>query len=564
MAKYVPFGKIPLKNRTWADKVIDKAPTWVSVDLRDGNQALAIPMTVAQKLEFFDVLVKTGFKEIEIGFPSASSTEFDFLRRLIDENRIPDDVTIQVLCQAREHLIKKTFEALQGVKKAIFHIYNSTSPAQRKYTFNMTKEEIVAVAIEGVQTVKKYMYMAGETEIILEYSPESFSNTEIEFAVEICEAVKKEWGATKEHKMILNLPTTVECAGPNVHADQIEYFCQHISDRDAVIISLHTHNDRGTGVASAELGMLAGAERVEGTLFGNGERTGNVDIITLALNMYTQGVDPKLDFSHIAELTETYSRLTSMQVHPRHPYCGELIFTAFSGSHQDAIRKGLAARKEAVIKAEQQYGKPLPFDKEPIWDVPYLPIDPHDLGREYEEIIRVNSQSGKGGAAWILEENYSIFAPKTMHPIIGAVITSHADKLQRELSTKEIYDVFVKQWLTREGKIRLVDLKETYFDDNGETVLCKATIEIDGKPYSVEAKGNGPLDAMVAALGHTQLHKFTITAFHEHAIGAGSGTDAIAYVQIKYDNGIVAWGCGKSSHIGHAGIHAVISALNQN
>lgn len=375
MAKYNPFGIIPLQNRKWADTVILKAPQWCSVDLRDGNQALSIPMSVEKKLMFFDLLVKIGFKEIEVGFPSASQTEYDFLRRLIDEKRIPQDVTVQVLCQARESLVKTTLECLKGAPSAIFHIYNSTSPAQRKYTFNMTKEQIRSVAIEGVQYIKKHLHAAENTPIRLEYSPESFSCTEIDFAVEICEDVKKEWGASPKNKIILNLPSTVESATPNVYADQIEYFTEHISNRDSVIISLHTHNDRGTGVAAAELGMLAGADRIEGTLFGNGERTGNLDIMTTALNMYTQGVDPHLDFSHITEIADLYSNLTGMNVHQRHPYAGELVFTAFSGSHQDAIRKGMTARKS------------MPNDAP--WDVPYLPIDPHDVGREYEEIIRI-------------------------------------------------------------------------------------------------------------------------------------------------------------------------------
>ncbi|MBR5867521.1 MAG: 2-isopropylmalate synthase, partial [Spirochaetaceae bacterium] len=446
--KYRPFGKIPIQNRQWPNNEITHAPMWCSVDLRDGNQALAIPMGVEQKLSFFELLVKLGFKEIEVGFPSASQTEYDFLRRLIEENRIPDDVTIQVLCQAREHLVKKTFECLKGAKSAIFHIYNSTSPAQRKYTFNMTKEEIVQVAIDGVKCVKECLPMAEGTDIRLEYSPESFSNTEIEFAVEICEAVKKEWGASPDKKIIFNLPTTVECSTPNIHADQIEYFATHISDRDSVIISLHNHNDRGEGVASCELALLAGADRVEGTLFGNGERTGNLDIVTVALNMFTQGVDPMLDFSNIGAVAEQYMKLTGMTIHPRHPYAGELVFTAFSGSHQDAIRKGMSARAK------------MPEDA--IWDVPYLPLDPHDVGREYEEIIRINSQSGKGGSAWILEQDYGIFLPKAMHPAVGAVITAAADTLQREVSPKEIYELFADQWLRKQSPFKVVDLAETH------------------------------------------------------------------------------------------------------
>ncbi len=550
MPKYVPFGQIPIQNRQWPSKTITKAPIWTSVDLRDGNQSLAIPMGIEQKLRFFELLVNIGFKEIEIGFPSASDTEFNFLRKLIENNLIPDDVTVQVLCQAREHLVKRTFEALKGVKKAIFHIYNSTSPAQRKYTFNMSKEEIKQVAIEGVRCVKDNLHMVEGTHITLEYSPESFSNTEIDYALEICEAVKKEWGATVDNKIILNLPTTVECSTPNVHADQVEYFCQNISNRDSVIVSLHTHNDRGTGVASTELALMAGADRVEGTLFGNGERTGNLDIITVALNMYTQGIDPKLDFSNINSLIEQYKDFTKMDVHARHPYCGELVFTAFSGSHQDAIRKGMANRTN---------------DPDQVWDVPYLPIDPRDLGREYEEIIRVNSQSGKGGAAWILEQNYSIYAPKAMQQDLGKYITGEADRLQRELTAEEIYGVFSKTWLEAKEPLCIIDLAQAFVDGKGDSdeVLCRASINWHGETIAVSEKGNGPLDAFVLALQQSPIQKFTITDFHEHSIGSGSGTEAMAYVQITYENGRKCWGCAKNTNIGRAGINAVVSAVNQ-
>ena len=555
MAKYVPFGKIPVQNSRWPDNEITHAPIWCSVDLRDGNQALAVPMTVEQKLAFFDLLVKVGFKEIEVGFPSASQTEYDFLRRLIDEKRIPDDVTIQVLCQAREHLIKKTFESLKGAKAAIFHIYNSTSPAQRKYTFNMTKEQIIQIAVDGVQCVQKYREMVPETRIQLEYSPESFSNTEIDFSVEICEAVKAQWGASPEDKIILNLPTTVECATPNVHADQIEYFAAHISNRDSVIISLHNHNDRGTGVASCELGLLAGADRVEGTLFGNGERTGNLDIVTVALNMYTQGVDPGLDFSHISDISNEYMRFTNMPIHPRHPYAGELVFTAFSGSHQDAIRKGMAAR--SVLGPDA------------VWDVPYLPIDPHDVGREYEEIIRINSQSGKGGAAWILEQDYGIYLPKAMHPALGAAITETADKAQKELSPSEIYAVFAERWLNRREPLCILDIAETHLDTPVTSsvpvasVMCRVSIRWRGDTYTIGDTGNGPLDAFVSALRKTPVPRFTISAFHEHSIGTGNDTDALAYIEITTESGDKFWGCGKSSNIGRAGIDAIVSAINQ-
>ena len=552
MAKYNPFGKIPLTDRKWPDASIEKAPMWCSVDLRDGNQALAIPMGVEQKLAFFDLLVKIGFKEIEVGFPSASQTEYDFLRRLIDEKRIPDDVTIQVLCQAREHLVKKTFECMKGLKKAIFHIYNSTSPAQRKYTFNMSKEEIKKIAVDGVKCVQKYLDMVPETEVRLEYSPESFSNTEIEYSVEICEAVKEAWGATPENKIILNLPTTVECSLPNIHADQIEYFCKHISNRDSVIVSLHNHNDRGTGVASCELGLLAGADRVEGTLFGNGERTGNLDIVTVALNMYTQGVDPKLDFSNMNHITESYTTFTGMTVPPRQPYGGELVFTAFSGSHQDAIRKGMAARKG--------------MDEDAPWDVPYIPLDPHDIGREYEEIIRINSQSGKGGAAWILEQDFGIFLPKAMHPSLGTVITNEADRLQRELTPAEIHQIFNQTWLETSSPLRILDLAETHVDGkvDADNVLCRASISWNGTTLAIGSKGNGPLDAFVAAIKESKIvPEFTISAFHEHSIGSGSDTDAMAYIELTFADGKKFWGCGRSSNVSRAGINAVVSAINQ-
>jgi 2-isopropylmalate synthase len=510
-------------------------------------------MGVEQKLEFFDILVKLGFKEIEVGFPSASDTEFNFMRRLIEENHVPEDVTLQVLCQAREHLVIRTFEALKGVKKAIFHIYNSTSPAQRKYTFNKSKEEIKQIAIDGVKCVKNCLKDAGDTDIRLEYSPESFSNTEIDYAVEVCEAVMKEWGATPEKKIILNLPTTVECALPNQFADQIEYFCQKISDRDSCIISLHNHNDRGEGVAQCELGLLAGADRVEGCLFGNGERTGNLDIVTVALNMYTQGVDPQLDFSNIEHIANDYMRLTGMSIHPRTPYAGELVFTAFSGSHQDAIRKGMAARTKMEDNA--------------VWDVPYLPIDPHDIGRQYEGIIRINSQSGKGGAAYILEQDFGIVAPKAMHPAIGEVIKAAADKAQRELKSQELYDEFAARWLNTKSPLNVLEISERHIegergDNETEQVACMATVEWEGKQYAIAANGNGPLDAFVTAMKQTPAPRFNITSFHEHSIGKGSDTKAIAYVQITKEDGNQVWGVGKSSNVGRAGVAAVVSALN--
>ena len=548
--KYRPFEAVPIKNRTWPGKTITKAPMWCSVDLRDGNQALINPMGVEQKLEFFDLLVKIGFKQIEVGFPSASDTEFNFMRRLIEENHVPEDVTLQVLCQAREKLIKRTFESLKGCKKAIFHLYNSTSPSQRKYTFNKSKEEIKQIAIDGIRCVKNCLSMSEGTEIQLEYSPESFSTTEIDYALEVCEAVKAEWGCSAENKVILNLPTTVECALPNQFADQIEYFCQNISERENVIISLHNHNDRGEGVAQCELGLLAGADRVEGCLFGNGERTGNLDIVNVGMNMYTQGVDPELDFTNMPMLVEAYTRLTGMTVHPRTPYSGELVFTAFSGSHQDAIRKGMAARVNM---------KPNDY-----WDVPYLTFDPHDIGRQYEGIIRINSQSGKGGAAFIMEQDYGIVMPKAMHPVFGELIKNAADKAQRELQPKEIYAAFEEAWLKTKAPLNVIEITERHIEgergsEAPEQVAAMATLEWNGKQYAVAANGNGPLDAFVNALKQTPAPKFNITNFSEHSIGTGSDTCAIAYVQITKEDGTQVWGVGKSSSVGLA---AVVSALN--
>ena len=551
--KYRAFEDVPLKNRTWPDKKITKAPMWCSVDLRDGNQALINPMSVEQKLEFFDLLVKIGFKEIEVGFPSASDTEFNFMRRLIEETHVPADVTPQVLCQARAHLTKRTFESLKGCKKAIFHLYNSTSPSQRKYTFNKSKDEIKQIAIEGIRCVKNCLSMSEGTEIRLEYSPESFSTTEVDYALEVCEAVKKEWGCSAANKVILNLPTTVECAMPNQFADQIEYFCQNISERENVIISLHNHNDRGEGVAQCELGLLAGADRVEGCLFGNGERTGNLDIVNVGMNMYTQGIDPELDFRNMPELTEAYTRLTGMEIHPRTPYSGELVCTAFSGSHRDAVRRGMAAR---VNMEENAY-----------WDVPYLTFDPHDIGRQYEGIIRINSQSGKGGAAFIMEQDYGLVLPKAMHPVFGGLVKDAADKAQRELKPAEIYNVFEKTWLNTKSPLNILEITEKHIEgERGsnlpEQVAAMATIEWNGKKMAIAGNGNGPLDAFVNGLKQTDAPKFNITSFHEHSVGTGSDTCAVAYVQITKENGEQVWGVGKSSNVGRAGIAAVVSALN--
>lgn len=550
-SKYKQFDAIKLPDRAWPNNIITKAPLWCSVDLRDGNQALVNPMNIEQKLEFFDMLVKIGFKEIEVGFPSSSDTEFRFIRRLIDEGHVTRDVTLQVLCQAREHLIKRTFESLVGCKNVIFHLYNSTSPAQRKYTFNKSKEEIKQIAIDGIHCVKDCI--DGSVPVRLEYSPESFSTTELDYALEVCEAVKSEWlsGNNTHDKVILNLPTTVESCMPNQFADSIEYFCRHISDRANTIISLHNHNDRGEGVAQCELGLLAGADRVEGCLFGNGERTGNLDIVTVALNMYTQGVDPNLDFSDLTAIANVYTRLTGMTIPVREPYAGSLVFTAFSGSHQDAIRKAMAKRVGSDNKTT-------------LWDVPYLTLDPHDIGRQYEGIIRINSQSGKGGAAFIMEQNYGICMPRSMQSVFGTIIKGAADIAQRELQVSEIYDKFCQSWLTSVSPLSIVTIKEDHSDsnDNSNTVKVAATIKWDGNSYDITGEGNGPLDAFCNALKNTPAPKFTITTFSEHSIGTGNDTNAMAYVMITTDKGEQIWGAGKSPNVGRAGINAVVSAIN--
>lgn len=551
--KYRQFQGIDFRDRTWPSKKIDKAPVWCSVDLRDGNQALVNPMGIEQKLEYFDMLVKIGFKEIEVGYPGANEVEFVFIRRLIEEHRIPDDVVIQVLAPMRDELIKHTMECVSGASKVIFHLYNATSPAQRKYNFDKSKEEIISLACSGVESVKKYRSLAKDTQIILEYSPENFTETEIDYSIEICSKVMKTWNADKNNRMILNLPSTVECCLPNQYADMIEYFCRNIPQRDACIISLHNHNDRGEGIAACELGILAGAERVEGCLFGNGERTGNLDIVTAALNLYTQGVNPALDFSNLEEITRQFERLTGMSVHPRSPYAGELVFCAFSGGHQDAIRKAISVRKGA--------------DADKVWDVPYLLIDPHDIGREYEGIIRINNQSGKGGAAYILEHEFGIIPPKPMLGIIGRVIKQAADKEQKELSAENVYQIFADRWLNTKIPLNVLEITEKHIEgerggSGEEHVAASATIEYLGKRYVITASGNGPLDAFVKILRRTTAPVFNITSFHEHSIGSGSDTHAMAYVQITFEDGTTKWGVGKSSNVGRAGIAAVVSAIN--
>ena len=549
ISKYPKAKKIPLTNRTWPDKEHTSAPIWASVDLRDGNQALAIPMNIEEKLKFFDCLVATGFKEIEVGFPSASETEYNFIRKLIEENRIPKDVTIQVLVQAREHLIKKTFESLEGAHSAIIHLYNSTSPLQRKVTFNKSKEEIKAIAIEGTRLVKTLSEQCKTENIRFEYSPESFSDTEVEYALEVCQAVMDVWKPTKEKPIILNLPATVEISTPNVYADQIEWFCTHLKNRDSAIISLHTHNDRGTGVAATELGLLAGADRVEGTLFGNGERTGNLDIVTVALNLYSQGIDPNLDLSDLDSLRKIYEEVTRMQVPERHPYSGDLVFTAFSGSHQDAIKKGMDLRN----KQSEDHA---------LWEVPYLLIDPNDIGRNYEAIIRINSQSGKGGVAYILNHDHGLDLPKAMHPEVGENINDFADKLGRELSAEEIHARFKESFTNLEAPLKLLSINRT-FNDSDDNLILEAKIEKEGQEYSIRGIGNGPISAFVNALDENGWKDFTLNDYRQHSIGSGSKTEAAAYVQIASMQGTKVYGCGIDPNIEKAGLKALISAYNR-
>ena len=544
-AKYRAYAPIVLPTREWPNRTLTAAPRWCSVDLRDGNQALAVPMNVSQKLELFNSLLGCGFKEIEVGFPSASKTEFTFNRRLIEENRVPEDVALQVLVQAREDLIETTFKSLIGAKKAIVHLYNSTSPAQRRVVFGMSREQIMSVAVRGAKWVKERLSMLQGTEVTLQYSPESFSATEVEFSRDIAQAVMEIWQPTPQNKMILNLPDTVEVAMPNVYADQIEWMCRNLRNRESLVISLHTHNDRSTGVAATELGLLAGADRVEGTLFGNGERTGNLDLITVAMNLYMHGIDPKLDFSNINAVRKTYERCTGMSVPPRHPYAGELVFTAFSGSHQDAIRKGLDEWKNK---------------KPEFWDVPYLTIDPSDIGREYHELIRVNSQSGKGGVAYLLETEFGIALPKEMQREFGPIANDEVDKLGREVTAAELKEMFWREYVERGTPWRLQSFQT---ESNSGKVHCRATMNRDEKPVEIEGEGNGPLAAFVHALTRAGASKFEFVNYTEHALGTGEQASAIAYVQLKDTSGKTFWGAGVDTNIELAPIRATISAINR-
>tara|TARA_Y100000766_G_scaffold69173_1_gene57936 strand:+ start:7112 stop:8785 length:1674 start_codon:yes stop_codon:yes gene_type:complete len=545
--KYKAFKAVDLPNRTWPDNTISSSPIWCSVDLRDGNQALAVPMNVSQKLELFELLVEIGFKEIEIGFPSASETEFNFVRKLVEDKLIPSDVRLQCLVQAREHLIKKTFEAIEGVPNAIVHIYNSTSPLQREITFGgASKDDIKKIAIEGTAIIKELVDSVPETTVDLEYSPESFSDTELEFSLEVCEGVMDVWQPTPEKPIILNLPATVEWTTPNVHADQIEWFCQNLKNRESVKISLHTHNDRGTGTAATELGIMAGADRVEGTLFGNGERTGNLDIATVALNMNSHGIETGLDFSDIPKAREIYERCTQMKVPERHPYAGDLVFTAFSGSHQDAIKKGM----DRIGSSESK------------WAVPYLTIDPTDIGRTYEAIIRINSQSGKGGIAYILDREYGFDIPKPMQPIVGSKIYKLADSKGMELTNQEILDAFKKEFVNVEKSLCLNEYEILHNEGEDGQVCCKAKILTAGKEYEIKGAGNGPINAFVNALESVGQKSFKLTDYRSHAIKGGSDADSAAYIFLEGIEGDEAWGCGVDPSIEIAGVKALVSALN--
>jgi 2-isopropylmalate synthase len=540
--KYRPFAPIDLSARTWPDKVLTTPPLWCSVDLRDGNQALIEPMDRVRKRRMFDLLVRTGFKEIEVGVPAASQTDFDFVRELIERNLIPDDVVIQVLTQARPELIERTYESLRGAKRAIVHLYNSTSTVQRRVVFGLDRPGIVNIAVQAARCVRDLAEQQPGTDWYFEYSPESFTGTELDFAVEICDAVNDVWQPTPERKVILNLPATVEMATPNIYADQIEWFGRHIAKRDSIVLSVHPHNDRGTAVAAAELAVMAGAERVEGTLFGNGERTGNVDIVTLALNLYSQGVHPGLDFSNINEAARCAEYCNQLPIHPRHPYVGDLVFTAFSGSHQDAIKKGFGARRDGDI-----------------WEVPYLPIDPRDLGRTYESVIRVNSQSGKGGIAYLLERDYGLTMPRRLQIEFSQVVQAVTDATGKELSSEQIWSLFEREYLGENGAYvysahQLSPLRE---HQNIERLTLK--LKCNGQGALLHGEGNGPIDAIVDALGL----RFDVLSYEEHSMGSGSDARAVAFVEITTPARATLFGVGLHENIVTASLMAILSAVNR-
>lgn len=546
--RYMKNPIVELADRQWPNKEINKAPIWCSVDLRDGNQALIEPMVVEEKVEFFKLLVDLGFKEIEVGFPSASQIEYDFLRQLVDRKLIPSDVTVQVLVQCREHLLKRTFEALEGLPKAIVHIYNSVSVLQRDVVFNMNKEQIKQIAIDGTKLVKEYA-KSFPGEIILEYSPESFSGTEVEYAYEVCSAVIEAWNPTPDNKIIINLPSTVEMNTPNVYADQIEWMNRNFKNRDSIILSVHPHNDRGTGIAATELAILAGADRVEGTLFGNGERTGNVDILTIAYNLFSQGIDPRLNISSINDIIEVYERLTKMKVHERHPYAGKLVFTAFSGSHQDAINKGMHAMNERNSQ---------------IWAVPYLPIDPSDIGRSYEPVVRINSQSGKGGVAFIMETYFGYKLPKGMHKEFAEVIQALSE-IQGEVAPDQIMDEFKKCYIDRKEPLHFRRCKFEDIMDYDEGCTHTMVYYTDhGVEKSFEATGNGPIDAVLKGLQEELNINIKVLDYTEHALGGGAGAQASAYIHmVDMNTGKATFGVGVSSNITRASIRAIFSAINR-
>jgi len=540
--KYTAFQPIDIPDRQWPTKVLTQAPRWCSVDLRDGNQALIDPMNVEEKLRLWDLLLDIGFAEIEVGFPAASQPDFDFIRRIIDEGRIPAGVSIQVLCQAREELIERTVEALQGAPSVIFHLYNSTSELQRRVVFDMDRQGIIDLAVAGTEIVRQGL--AGfDADVTFEYSPESFTGTELDFAADICTAVADTWGATPEQPMIINLPSTVEMSTPNIYADQIEWFCRNFPRREATVISLHTHNDRGTGVAATELALMAGAERVEGTLFGNGERTGNCDIVTVAMNLFSQGVDPMLDFREMPRIRQTVEAVNKLAIPERHPYAGELVFTAFSGSHQDAIRKGMA-------KVDREH-----------WEVPYLPIDPADVGSSYKETVRVNSQSGKGGVGFLLEEHYGVSLPRDILVEFSGEVQNLTEELGREVKTDEIFDKLIATYTDETGPYRLVDYD--LLSGREQDQRCVARVEVSENVVTVDAEGTGPIEAFVNALVETLNEPLTVVDYHEHSLGEGADAKAICILAIEEENGGRCYGIGVSRNTITASLHAIISAMNR-
>jgi 2-isopropylmalate synthase len=546
-AKYRPFEPIRLTDRQWPNQTITKAPIWCSVDLRDGNQALVEPMGPARKRRLYDALIAMGFKEIEVGFPAASQTDFDFVREIIEGGAVPDDVTIQVLTQSREELIRRTFESLKGAKRAIVHLYNSTSTLQRRVVFGLDRQGIIDIATSGARIVRECAEAtAGETEIIYQYSPESFTGTELDFAKEICEAVAEVYQPTPERKLIVNLPATVEMATPNIYADQIEWFSRNIRNRENLILSIHPHNDRGTAVAAAELAVMAGADRIEGTLFGNGERTGNVDIVTLALNLFSQGVAPGLDLSEIDGIVKTSEYCTQLPVHPRHPYAGELVFTAFSGSHQDAINKGLKAIRSS---------------NSGVWEVPYLPIDPEDVGRSYEAVIRINSQSGKGGIAYLLEQDFGVALPRRLQIEFSRIVQQIADQDGKELTAARIWEAFDAEYLAEIGPVAFIDHHTLPDRERGR--MLDATIRFRDETLRVQGRGSGPIDAYVEALSRLFAVGLEVIDYHEHSLGKGSAAAAIAYVEMRREDGRTLFGVGRDKNIVTASLKAVTSAANR-